>query len=31
MCESIDTGPALNLVDVTRFSSSVVKLTYTPT
>jgi dihydrofolate reductase len=30
MFESIDTGPALNLVDVTRFSSGVVILTYTP-
>jgi len=28
--ENIDTAPALNLVDVTRFSNGVVILTYTP-
>jgi dihydrofolate reductase len=28
--EHIDTAPALNLVDVTRFSNGVVILTYTP-
>ncbi len=28
--ECIDTAPALNLVDVTRFSNGVVILTYTP-
>ena len=28
--ESIDTAPALNLVDVTRFSNGVVLLVYTP-
>ena len=31
MFESIDTSPALNLVDVTRFSNGVVILTYIPT
>ncbi|HVA21422.1 MAG TPA: dihydrofolate reductase family protein [Candidatus Micrarchaeia archaeon] len=30
MFENIDTAPALNLVDVTRFSNGVVILTYTP-
>ena len=30
MFECIDTAPALNLVDVTRFSNGVVILTYTP-
>jgi hypothetical protein len=30
MFEDIDTAPALELVDVTRFSSGVVILTYTP-
>ena len=30
MFEDIDTAPALKLVDVTRFSSGVVILTYTP-
>jgi dihydrofolate reductase len=29
--ESVDTAPALELVDVTRFSNGVVILTYTPT
>ena len=29
--EGIDGGPALKLVDVTRFSNDVLKLTYTPT
>ncbi len=28
--EDIDTAPALNLVDVTRFSNGVVVLVYTP-
>jgi dihydrofolate reductase len=30
MFEAIENGPALNLVDVTRFSNGVVILTYTP-
>lgn len=30
MFEDIDTAPALNLVDVTRFTNGVVILTYTP-
>jgi dihydrofolate reductase len=30
MFEAIEGGPALNLVDVTRFSNGVVILTYTP-
>jgi dihydrofolate reductase len=30
MFEAIDTAPALNLVDVTRFSNGVVILAYTP-
>lgn len=30
MFEAIENGPALNLVDVTRFTSGVVILTYTP-
>ena len=30
MFESIDGAPALNLVEVTRFSTGVVMLTYTP-
>ena len=30
MFESIDGAPALNLVEVTRFSTGVVRLTYTP-
>ena len=29
--ESIDTAPALELADVTRFASGVLKLVYTPT
>ena len=29
--EGIDGAPALNLVDVTRFSNDVLRLTYTPT